>query len=236
MSADRLTRRGLATVTTVTVLGLALWSTSPAGAAIPHSKRSAGNGYLLMVHATFEPHSHPLVDQTNTGETGPDQGKTGVLNGTGAVGATRDGDSIVIRAIPYLVATAYPVVVGQPRLQVDGPTGGRLVLEPNMDPEPDAICRFETHWAGHEGPVQACSGYRVPAGQFDEMSVVTLTLRFVDGNGAPQEEVHNLPAHVLLHAGIVGFPVDLKAIDEATTEPTPLVVEHLMDTSRSAHL
>ena len=125
------------------------------------------------------------------------------------------------------------MVVRQPRLQVDGLPGGRLVLEPNLDPENDPICRFETHWDGHEGPAEACSAYRVPASEF-EMSVVTLTLHFVDEKSAAQEEVHNLPAHCLLHAAILGLPVDLKAVDEATTEPTPLVIEHLLDANRPA--
>ena len=78
MSVDRMTRRGLAaTVSTVTTLGLTLWWASPAGAASQRSTTSAGNGYIIMIHATFEPHSHPMLDHTNTGTTTADQGRNG---------------------------------------------------------------------------------------------------------------------------------------------------------------
>jgi hypothetical protein len=222
---------GIAIVSALTLLGLTPLPASPAGAAIHASKASAGNGYLIMIHSTFEPHGHPVVDGTNTGRPLVDQLRTGIEYAPGAVGATREGDSIVFRAVAFTVA-AYPVIVGQPQLEVDGVGGGRrLLLQPNLPPENDPRCQFETHWDGHEGPVEACSVYQVPAGEFDNMPVVSLTLHFVDAKGA-REEVHNLLAHDMLHNVILGAPVDLKTVDAVTTEPTPLVMENVIDTKR----
>jgi hypothetical protein len=223
---------GITLVSALTVVGLGPLPASPAGAAVRASKASAGNGYIIMIHSTFEPHGHPVVDGINSGRKLVDQLRTGIEYGSGAVGATREGDSIVFHAIPYLVASVYPVVVRQPQLEVDGLDGGRrLLLQPNLPADKDAVCQFETHWDGHEGPVEACSVYRVPVHEFDSMHVVSLTLHFVDATGA-QGEVHNLPAHQLMHDAIVGAPVDLKTVDAATTEPTPLLIENVIDTQR----
>jgi hypothetical protein len=190
---------------------------------------AAGPGYVIMIHSTAEPHSHPVADNARSGNVTVDQAKTGVLYASGAVTATNGADSIVFRAIPYRADTVYPVVVRNPRLEVTEVGGGRrLMLEPNR-PAGGPICRAETGWAGHEGPIEACSVYEVPVAAFHGMNVVTLTLHFTDQQG-PQHRVHNFPAHFMLHMAIEGIPVDLKAIDAATTEPTPLVVETLIET------
>jgi hypothetical protein len=66
------------------------------------------------------------------------------------------------------------------------------------------------------------------------MNVVTMTLHFVDARG-PQEKVHSVPAHFMLHMAIENLvPIDLKAVDAATTEASPLVIENVVDTQRSA--
>jgi hypothetical protein len=196
----------------------------------------AGNGYVLMIHSTFEPHSNPAVDGAETGNGLADQAKTGVTYASGAGGATRDGDYIVIHAIPYLAATVYPVIVEQPQLEVDGVgSDRRLMLQPNLPADKERICHVETTWLHHAGPVGACSVYRVPVQAFDGMNVVTMTLHFVDARG-PQEKVHSFPAHFLLHMAIEGAPIDLKTVDAATTVPSPLIIDSIIDTSRSPAL
>ncbi|MGH9003399.1 MAG: hypothetical protein ACRDYV_09745, partial [Acidimicrobiia bacterium] len=104
----------------------------------------------------------------------------------------------------------------------------RLMLEPNR-PSAGPICESETTWAGHEGPIEACTAYEVPISAFEGMNVITLTLHFTDAGG-PQARVHSFPAHFLLHMAIEGAPVDLQAVDGATTEPTPLVMQTLIET------
>ena len=200
-------------------------------AAVPEAA-SAGNGYILMIHSTFEPDGYPHVDGADTGSRMANQSREGIEYAPGAVVTTRDGDFLVIRAIPYLAATAYPVVVTQPQLQVDELGGGRrLMLQPSRPADNDSICRLETGWRDHEGPLEACSVYRVPVHEFDGMHVVTLTLRFLDARGS-QEEAHNVPAHNMLHNVILGAPVDLKTVEAASTEPTPFVIEDVIDTQR----
>jgi hypothetical protein len=190
---------------------------------------SAGNGYVLMIHSTFEPHSHPVVDGAESGNGQFDQAKTGTTYATGAAGATRDGDYIVFHAIPYLAATVYPVVVSQPQLEVSQVGGDRkMMLQPNLPADLERICHVETGWAGHKGPLNACSVYRVPVKDSEGMNVVTLALRFVDANG-PQAEIHSFPAHFLLHMAIEDLPIDLKAVDAAITEPTPLIMQNVID-------
>jgi hypothetical protein len=195
----------------------------------------AGNGYVLMIHSTFEPHSTAVVDGADTGRARVDQARTGVTYASGAGGATRNGDYIVIHAIPYLVSTVYPVIVDHPLLEVDAVgSDRRLMLQPNLPPDQERICHVETTWSHHEGPIEACSVYRVPVQAFDGMNVVTMTLHFVDAGG-PQEKVHSFPAHFMLHMAIENLvPIDLKAVDAGTTEASPLVIENVVDTQRSA--
>jgi hypothetical protein len=251
---DRTTKIGIAILILLTMLGVApslawangsLPSDRPAPSEAPVTQNtsvsppearphtaSAGNGYILMIHSTFEPVS--TLDRVETGSVRVDQAKKGLEYGSGALGATRNGDSIIFHAIPYLAATVYPAVVNHPQLEVDGVgSDRRLMLQPNLPADTDAICQFETHWKGHEGPVEACSVYKVPVREFDGMNVVTLTLHFIDAGG-PQEEIHNVAIHTLLHAAIEDAPIDLKAIDAATIVPTSLIMENVIDTQRSA--
>lgn len=192
----------------------------------------AGNGYLLMIHSTFEPHGHEAVDRAQTGRTLVDQTRTGSQYAPGAVATTPEGDSLVIRAIPYLVDTVYPVAVKDPELEIRGvDSNQRVRLRPNLPSTPDAICEFETHWAGHEGPVEACSVYRLSRRDFDGMNVITLTLHFTDARGT-QEKVYNLLSHQLLHNAILGVPGDLHRVDAMGHRPTPFLVESLVDPQR----
>jgi hypothetical protein len=192
---------------------------------------SADTGYVLMIHSTVEPHSLQALDQSETGSASVDQGKTGTLYASGSVVATRNGDSIVFHAIPYRADTVYPVVGSDPQLEVAAVgSDRRLMLRPNVPADQERICYAETTWAGHEGPVDACSVYKVPVEQLAGMNVVTLTLHFTDAAGRRQTRVHSLPVHFLLHMAIEGAPIDLKAVDAAITKATPLVIEHLIDT------
>jgi hypothetical protein len=182
-----------------------------------------------MIHSTFEPHSHQAVDGAESGNVQVDQAKTGITYASGAAGATRDGDYIVFHAIPYQASTVYPVVVRNPRLEVDQVDGyGSMMLKPNLPADPQRICHVETSWAGHEGPVDACTVYRVPVSHFSGMRAVTLTLHFEDASG-PREKIHSFPAHFLLHMAIEDAPIDLTAVDETITEPTPLVIQYTTD-------
>jgi hypothetical protein len=206
------------------VVGFALLGLTPARA-----EAMAGDGYVLMIHATFEPHSHQMVDGAESGNVLVDQGKTGTTYATGAAGATRDGDYIVFHAIPYLASTVYPVVVRNPRLDVDQFDGyGSMMVKPNLPADPQRICHVETSWAGHEGPVDACTVYRIPVAHFSGMSAVTVSLHFEDAGGH-REIIHSFPAHFLLHMAIEDAPIDLTVVDQATTEPTPMVIQHTTD-------
>jgi hypothetical protein len=77
-------------------------------------------------------------------------------------------------------------------------------------------------------PLDACTVYKVPVAAFDGMNVVTLTLHFTDATG-PQQKVHNVVAHGLVHSAIGGAPIDLKQVDATITEPTPLVIQSLIE-------
>jgi hypothetical protein len=218
------------------VVGFALLGLTPTPAvAVEATPNSGGSppppsaSYVLMIHSTFEPHSLQAVDDAESGNVQIDQAITGTTYASGAAGATRDGDSIVFHAIPYLAATVYPVVVRNPRLEVTQVGGDRkMLLEPNLPADQRRICHSETTWAGHEGPVEACSVYRVPVADFDGMNVVTLTLHFEDASG-PREQIHSFPAHFLLHMAIEEAPIDLTVVDETFTEPTPLIIQNKVD-------
>ncbi|HEV8625966.1 MAG TPA: hypothetical protein VG034_16050 [Acidimicrobiia bacterium] len=186
-------------------------------------------GYVLMIHSIVEPHSYQALDDAETGNATLDQLKTGATYASGAASATRNDDSIVFNAILYRADTVYPVVVRDPRLEVKAvDSDRRLMLEPNL-PAGGRICHVETSWANHEGPLEACTGYKVPVRAFNGINVVTLTLHFTDAMG-PHQTVHSFPAHFLLHMAIEGAPVDLKAVDATITEPTPLVIQSLLET------
>ena len=206
-------------------MGFALLGFTPAQA----GAASVGDGYVIMIHSMFEPRSHRALDEAGSGSVQVDQAKTGATYASGAVGATRDDGYIVFHAIPYLARTVYPVAVRNPRLEVTQVGGDRrMLIEPNLPPDPQRVCHVETTWAGHEGPLEACSVYRVPVQHLDGMPVVTLTLHFDDAGG-PRQRVHSLPAHFLLHMAIVDAPIDLTAIDRTITEPTPLVIQSIAD-------
>lgn len=209
----------------VLVMGLMLWgfAATPAGAA------EGRDEYVLMIHAEFEPRSHEVVDEAESGNARVDQGKAGTTYQTGAAGATRtgaDGDYIVFHAIPYLASTVSPVVVRNPFLDVDQYDGwGSMKLKPNLPADPQEICHVETSWAGHEGPVDACTVYRAPVAYFQGMPVVTLSLHFDDASGH-REIFHSFPAHFLLHMAIEDAPIDMTAVGASVTEGTPMVIQN----------
>lgn len=222
------------TFTIVAALALLGLAPTTAGAVEPTpgsggSPPPSADSYVLMIHSTFEPHSLQAVEDTESGNVQLDQAIVGTTYASGAAGATRDGDSIVFHAIPYLASTVYPVVVRNPRLEVTQVGGDRgMLLEPNLPAGPERICHAETTWAGHEGPIEACSVYRVPIAEFDGMNVVTLTLQFEDASG-PREVIHSFPAHFLLHMAIEEAPIDLTVVDRTFTEPTPLIIQNKVD-------
>jgi hypothetical protein len=228
--SHRITRRVDARVApTIILLSLALCVLPQATPWRHNAVAGVSPGYVLEIHATAEPHTHHAVDDAKTGNVTLDQAKSGTTYANGAFTATRDDDSIVFHAIPYRADTVHPVVVRDPRLEIKAVgSDRRLILEPNL-PAGGSICHIETRWAGHEGPLDACTVYKVPVAAFDGMNVVTLTLHFTDAMG-PQEKVHNALAHGLLHAAMGGAPVDLKAVDATITEPTPLVIQSLIQT------
>jgi hypothetical protein len=203
------------------------------GASRTDRPASVPRGYIIMIHSTFEPDGNQQSEQLSRRDSPFDQLITGGENALGAGGATRDGDYIVFRAIPYAADTVRPVVVERPQLEVDlVGTGRHLMLEPNAPPAQESICHFETSWYGSEGPVDACSVYRVPVHAFAGVNVVTFTLHFMEAN-RPQQRVHNDLAHLMLHMAILGAPVDLRAIDATTTVASPLVVDSAVDTRSS---
>lgn len=200
------------------------------GFAAPPAEAVEGrDSYVIMIHNTFEPRSHEVVDGAETGNARVDQGKTGTTYATGAAGATRtgaDGDYIVFHAIPYLASTVEPVVVRNPFLDVDQYDGwGSMKLKPNLPADQQEICYFETSWAGHEGPVDACTAYRVPVAHFQGMPVVTLSLHFDDASGH-REIFHSFPAHFLLHMAIEDAPIDMTAVGDSVTEGTPFAIQN----------
>lgn len=190
---------------------------------------AASPGYVLMIHATVEPHSHPALEEAKTGNERLDQTRSGFSIAKGALMATRNDDSIIFHAIPYRADTVYPVVVAEPRLEIKAVgSDRRLTLEPNR-PAGGKICHIETTWADHEGPLDACTVYRVPVASLAGMSLVTLALHFTDATG-PQQKVHNAMAHGMLHMAIGGMPIDLRAVDASMTEPTPHFIQSLIET------
>ena len=232
---------GRAPLTVAATMALGLLGLVPGQAGAIEAIPNSGGGtpppsesYALMIHSTFEPHSHQVVDDTQTGNVQIDQAITGTTYASGAAGATRHGDDIIIHAIPYLARTVYPVVVRNPRLEVAQVGGDRvMMLQPNMPAAGRRICHSETTWAGHEGPIEACSVYRVPVQEFDSMNVVTLTLHFEDAGG-PRRQIHSFPAHFLLHMAIEDAPIDLTLVDKTFTEPTPLIIQNIVDMQSTA--
>jgi len=187
---------------------------------------AASPGYILLIHATAEPHA---VDDARTANGTLDQAKSGFTNANGAFTATRHDNAIVFHAIPYRTDTVHPVVVADPRLEIKAVgTDRRLMVEPNL-PASGYICQTETSFVGHAGPLEACSVYKVPVAALDGMNVVTLTLHFTGATG-PQQKAHNVVAHGLVHAAIGGASIDLEAVDATMTKPTPLVIQSLIET------
>ena len=208
----------------IVLLSLVTWVLPEATASGSEASR-AGPGYVLLIHATADPDA---VDAAQTGNVTLEQAKSGFINANGAVTATRSDDSIVFHAIPYRADTVSPVVVGGSRLEIKAVgSDRRIVVVPNLPPD-DYICRNETSFAGHEGPLDACTVYKVPVAAFDGMNVVTLTLHFIDAAG-PQQRVHNVMAHGLVHSAIGGAPIDVKQVDATITEPTPFVIQSLIE-------
>jgi hypothetical protein len=213
----------------IILLTFALYVLPQASRWRPEALAAVSPGYVLQIHAIAVPHGHQALDEAKTGNATLDQAKTGYSHADGALTATRNEGSIVFHAILYRADTVHPVAVRAPRLEVRAvDRDRRLRLEPNL-PASGSICHSETSWPGHEGPLDACTVYKVPTEVFDDMNLVTLILHFTDAMG-PQQRVHSLLAHGLLHMAIGGAPIDMRAVDATITEPTPFVVESLIET------
>lgn len=218
----------LVTAATILVLSSSqVWAVSTLLGAAPTG--STGGGYILMIHATYEPSPDELVDGVSTGLDELDYGISGLLIAPGSILAPGTGGHVVFHAIPYSTVTAHPVIVDDPQLEVVGAGSGRRVfLQPNVSPEREEVCRVETGWKNHEGPIEACTAYKAPVHEFNDVKVVTLTLHFVDAKGS-KEVVHSQPAHNLLHAAILGAPINLRAVDATMTQPSPFIIESVLD-------
>lgn len=179
-----------------------------AALAAPAVALGGGNGYVLMVHGWFEPYLE------------------GTPHAPGTVIGIRDADHVTFSAIPYATSTSRPAVVAQPRLEITGVGSGRSVTyAPNVDSE-NAVCRRETSFEGHEGPVAACPTFRVPAADLDP--AVTMVLHFTDADG-PQSEPLAVTVHQFIHGHLdFGVPADLATLDR-DVDPEPFLVEQIVD-------
>lgn len=186
------------------VLALVLGVAGPAAAA------GGGNGYVLMVHGWFEPYVE------------------GTAHAPGTVAAIRDGDRLTFSAIPYATATSQPAVVREPRLEIVGETtGARHTYAPNADSD-NPVCRRETSFSDHEGPLAACPTFVVPAEDLAGEFLVTILLHFADDRGAHTEPLV-VSVHQQIHSHIeAGVPADLDSLD-TDAEPEPFVVETVLD-------
>ena len=178
--------------------------------------RSDGNGFIMMVHATFEP---------STNEATP----MFVPPAQEGLAATRHDGVIVFNVIPHRL-DGRPAMVSDPVLQITDLAGENELLVPaNGVSTSQRECIEETAYAGYEGPVEACRVFRLPASALETMPLVLLTLRFDDG-GRPGAEVNNTAAHGLLHARQHGSPVDLASVDSRLTgQSIPFAVLDLFD-------
>jgi len=227
--SHKISRRVDRPTSAIVLLTVALWVLPQATRWRHEAMAETSPGYVLMVHATAEPHSHRAVDDTTTGNATLDQTKSGFSIANGAFTATRNDGSITFHAILYRADTVTPVVVSNPHLEVKAlDSDRRLMFAPSL-PASGNICHIETTWAGHEGPLDACTVYKLPVAAFNGMNAVTLTLHFADALG-PQAKVHNAMAHGLLHMAIGGAPIDLRTVDATLTEPTPHFIESIIET------
>ena len=205
------------------VVGFALLGLTPtsAGAA------AEPEAYVLMLIATFEPH----MDAAESGVAELDQAKTGATHAPGTVVATHEGNDIegkyvFFHAIPFQASTGSPVVVRNPHLDFDQVDGtGENKARPNLPAAGQRICQVETSWKGHEGPVEACTVYKVPYEWFSGQPVVNVSLHFDDASGH-REIFHNVTAHALLRMALSGAPIPLTVPAEAGKQPTPMLVEN----------
>lgn len=178
--------------------------------ALPGDDPGADNGYVLMVHGWFEPYPE------------------GAPHALGPVLAVRDADHVTFSAIPYSVAGSRPVVVGDPRLEIVGlDTGDSSVYAPNVTSD-NPVCRRETGFEGHEGPLAACPTFRVPASAFGGAGVAVIFFHFtVDARRLV--EAYDVTNHTLLHGHLqAGAPEDLSVADRSS-HADPFLVEYGAD-------
>ena len=178
--------------------------------------RSDGNGFIMMVHATFEPSPAEATPMF-------------VPPAQEGLAATRHDGVIVFNVIPHRL-DGRPAMVSDPVLQITDLAGENELLVPaNGVSTSQRECIEETAYAGYEGPVEACRVFRLPASALETMPLVLLTLRFNDG-GRPSAEVNNTAAHGLLHARQHGTSVDLASVDSRLTgQSIPFAVLDLFD-------
>lgn len=200
-----LSRKALLPVVVVLAAGLCSVPAVAAGEA------GAGNGYVLMVHGWFEPYPE------------------GQPHALGPAMAVRDGEHVTFSAIPYSVATGRPVVVGDAMLEIASHDGtDARPYRPNVAFD-NPVCRRETGFEGHEGPLEACLNFRMPASDFGGRNVVVATLHFTDDTGAHQMEPYSVTNHTLLHGYLqAGVPEDVSAADRSGGHE-PFLVEDQAD-------
>lgn len=197
-------------------LGAVIVLLGVSGMAGADAPSSAGNGYVMMVHATFEPN----IYDASSGAVPP---------APEAIAATNDGDWVIFNVIPHGL-NGVAVIVSDPVLVITA-TGGtqRIEVTPNGASASQPECAIETQYPGFEGPLEACQVFRLAAATFDGMPLVDLALQFSDGEGT-QIEVNSLPGHLLLHAHQGGAPIELAQVDrDLTGSVTPFAVENLID-------
>lgn len=194
----------------ILVAALAIVAAVAPAAAGP-ADESRGNGFVMMVHANLEP-AVPLPV--------PPVGEAAV--------ATREGDGVILHVIPYGVASARPVLTFEPSLEIADALGASFVVAPNASPSGRAVCEWETGIHGHEGPLEACLVFVIPAEAFTGRNVVTLTLRWEDQDGNAYVETYNAVAHGMLHSHMEGGDPSLEDADQRS-EATPFVVESYAD-------
>lgn len=175
---------------------------------------SADNGVVMMVHGHVEP--DPLAP-------------TPAPPAHEALVATNEDGIVRLAVIPYspdAEGTWRPndLSAQDPELLVDAPGTDEVWQEPNVDAADHDRCAEETSLPGHEGPPSACLVFAFDAGTFDGRNAPALELHWDGG-----VEVYNAAAHALMHDRFEGGPVPVSQADGLTDQPTPFVVESLVD-------
>lgn len=199
--------------------------TGPAGAQVDRTDGGPGdNGFVMMVHGTFEPAATDRASHQT-----PDPVHVPPVHEI--FGTTQDEGQIVLRVIPHSAPSSQgigAVDVSNPTLALSGQLPGQqLTTTPTEANEgEDARCTEETELTG--SPISACLIARVPAEDVRGWGAVDLELTFTS-DGMQFSEPYSIPAHLALHAAIEGDAVSFDQADTLSGQPTPYLVEDLVD-------